>query len=329
MAKTNPSKTIKNSSNQSNTFIGKNLFRIIIFSFSFLLYANTISNDYNLDDEIVTRNHRLTSKGVEAIPRIFTSAYYSDDMGYAFEYRPMVHITFAIEHQLFGDNPHVSHFVNTVLYSFMCLLLFSLLGILFRGENRFLSLLIALLFAAHPVHTEVVASIKNRDEMLALLFSIASWYIILKCSERNLVWAATGGSVLFLMALLSKISVFGFVIIIPLSLLFFQRLTFFKAVVIMMALFIPAFLVINIMQPEFKLILFAVIMAVLYVGYIFNLWLQKEGIVSAGLLNVLFEGRLFLKQEVFPFNHHLFSLTLSVALMFSLVGNVYFFNQMV
>ena len=40
----------------------------LIFFAAFLLFANSISGGYNLDDELVTINHRLTSKGISAIP---------------------------------------------------------------------------------------------------------------------------------------------------------------------------------------------------------------------------------------------------------------------
>ena len=81
---------------------------LIVFVLAFLLYANTISNDYNLDDELVTINHRTTSKGFSGISEIFTSFYYEDDVGYKYDYRPITHVSFAIEHQFFGDNPQVS-----------------------------------------------------------------------------------------------------------------------------------------------------------------------------------------------------------------------------
>src|SRR5688572_1852830 len=77
---------------------------LIIFGFSFLLYFNSVFNGYNLDDELVTQNHRLTSKGISAIPEIFRSPYYEDKEGFKYEYRPIVLVTFAIEHSLFGDN---------------------------------------------------------------------------------------------------------------------------------------------------------------------------------------------------------------------------------
>ena len=152
----------------------RRFFPLIVFGFSTLIYFNSILNNYSMDDELVTQNHRLTSKGISAIPEIFRSPYYEDRAGYKYEYRPLVLVTFAIEHSIFGDNPHVSHFINVLLYGLLCLVLFNLLKLLFASYDVTFALLVTLVFAAHPTHTEVVASIKNRDEILALLFGLFS-----------------------------------------------------------------------------------------------------------------------------------------------------------
>jgi hypothetical protein len=157
----------------------------LLFLFSFVIYVNTIPNDYNLDDELVTQNHRLTSKGISAIPEIFTSPYYEDKAGYKYEYRPIVLISFAIEHTFFGDNPHVSHFFNVLLYSLLCVLFFQTLKLAFSSHKDLFPLIAALLFAAHPIHTEVVASIKNRDEIFALIFGLLSWRSAIIFAERR------------------------------------------------------------------------------------------------------------------------------------------------
>ena len=101
---------------EGKSFFEKYRFELIIFVFSIILYANAIPNGYNMDDELVTINHRLTAKGISAIPEIFTTTYYKDNAGYAYEYRPMVLSSFAIEHQIFGDSALVSHFFNVLLY---------------------------------------------------------------------------------------------------------------------------------------------------------------------------------------------------------------------
>jgi hypothetical protein len=126
-----------------------------------------LGNGYNMDDELVTINHRLTSQGISAIPEIFTSPYYQDNMGYAYEYRPMALASFAIEHQFFGESPFMSHVISLLLYIGLCLLLYKFLLQLGGVVTPPLALFITLLFSAFTAHTEVVCSIKNRDELLA------------------------------------------------------------------------------------------------------------------------------------------------------------------
>ena len=186
---------------------------------TFLIYANSIGNGYNMDDELVTRNHRLTSKGVSAIPDIFTSFYYEDAMNYKYEYRPVVLTTFAIENSLFGESPKVGHFINLLLYAISCLLLLNLLQQLFKQYNPLLAVGATLLFVAHPLHTEVVCSLKNRDEILALLFSLLSlkyaWRFML--NQRLLSWILSGA--FFTIALMAKQSALIFLAVSPLILI--------------------------------------------------------------------------------------------------------------
>lgn len=199
----------------------KNIYPLLVFVFSFLLFMNSIPNDYNLDDELVTENHRLTSKGIAAIPEIFTSPYYEDNMGYSYEYRPVVHTTFAIEHQFFGDNPHVSHFFNVLLYSLCCLILFRVLVLLLPESSAIVALGITLLFAAHSSHTEVVCSIKSRDEILALIFSLLCLGVAVRVAKSAQYFLLVFVPVLFAVALMSKATAVPFVFLIPLAVVFF------------------------------------------------------------------------------------------------------------
>lgn len=223
--------------------IGKKQMRVIsfcLFLFAFLLYANTIGHSYNMDDNLVTINHRLTSKGITAIPEIFTSPYYQDDQGYAYEYRPVVLTSFAIEHSLFGESPQVSHFINVLLYAFTGLILFLLLQQLFPDLNTLLSLSVALLFVVHPIHTEVVANIKNRDEILSLMFGMAAFYCALKFVRESKWKYSIPISVLYLAGLLSKMSIVPFVLIIPFGLVFFLKPSFKQLITVQLPLILIA-----------------------------------------------------------------------------------------
>lgn len=212
----------------------------LIFSFSFLLFFNSIFNEYGLDDELVTRNHRLTSKGISAIPEIFSSPYYEDAAGYSFEYRPVVLASFAIEHSIFGESPHINHFWNVILYSLSCVVLFQLLKALFREYSVYLAAGVTLLFAAHTAHTEVVCNIKCRDEIFALLFSLLTFQCALNGIVKSWKWLLFI-PFLFTLALMSKASVLAFILLIPILLILLQPVRFWHILTITLLLQIPAF----------------------------------------------------------------------------------------
>lgn len=166
--------------------LSDNWIQTSIFLFAFGLYANTLLNGYALDDHLVTTSaHPQISKGLEAIPEIFATHYVSWN-DYNVDYRPLVKAIFAIEYQLFGESPKVGHLINVLLYGLTCVLLFQVLIKLFPEEKRWKLLGAILLFTAHPVHTEVAASIKGRDELLSMLFMVVAFLLILK-------WAESGG----------------------------------------------------------------------------------------------------------------------------------------
>ena len=212
-------------------FYKKYLYQIIIGAFIFALYANSIGNNYNMDDGLVTHNHKYTSLGFAGIPKIITSPYYSDDQGYAYDYRPVVHLSFAIENQLFGDNPHVGHFFNIVLYMLCCLVLFGLLRKLLNVPD-WICLAGVLIFAAHPVHTEVVCSLKNRDELLSMLFAFLAFNIYRRYYENGKWYFLLGGLLLISVSFLSKLSSASYAAIIPVALLLLKGQKPVRAVLI-------------------------------------------------------------------------------------------------
>lgn len=202
----------------------------LIVGFTFLLFGNTIGNSYNLDDELVTKNHRLTSKGISAIPEIFNSPYYQDDMGYSYEYRPVVLASFAIEHSLFGESPKVSHFINVLLYALTSIMLLILLTNLLPNLNILFPLTAVLLFVVHPLHTEVVASIKNRDEILALLFLFLSIFSLFKLIILKKWWMGLLSIVFLILGMLSKITIISIVVLLPVLIIYRYKLSVIKFV---------------------------------------------------------------------------------------------------
>ncbi|PCJ84148.1 MAG: hypothetical protein COA57_09635 [Flavobacteriales bacterium] len=212
-----------------HTPIAKKQFWLIaagIFVFVFLLYGNSIKNKYAMDDEIVTvttpkrPNNDRISKGIKALPEIFSSRHVETSKQ-RYEYRPMVLATFAIEYELFGANPHVNHFFNVLLYALTCVLLFLLLAKFLSAYHVIFPLLISLLFAAHPMHTEVVDNIKSRDELLALFGGLCALWLYFSYQQSGKWLPLLVGMIVFLLAVMSKKSALAFIGIVPLSLWFF------------------------------------------------------------------------------------------------------------
>jgi 4-amino-4-deoxy-L-arabinose transferase-like glycosyltransferase len=161
-------------------------FVLLIILVVFLLYGNSIKNNFSLDDDFVTSTfdhpNKRIEKGIRGIPDLFTSRYVETDQQ-SFSYRPLVLVTFAIEYEIFGINPHISHFINVLLFALLCILLYKILLRLFKNSEPLLALVAILLFAAHPLHTEVVDSLKNRDELLSFFFGASAIYYAVKTAE--------------------------------------------------------------------------------------------------------------------------------------------------
>lgn len=207
----------------SKSPISARLVYVLLAAVCFLAYANTITNEYGLDDYLVTNHHPQIEKGISGLYDIFTTNYI-DEGGLHLDYRPLVKASYAIEYSLFGWNPHISHFFNILLYALGVVLLLQVLLLLFGAEYFTAIFIGTLLYAVHPIHTEVVASLKNRDELLVLVFSLLSARTFL-LSKTITTPSIALGSLFFLLALMSKISALPFLVSIPMMLYWKQRNT--------------------------------------------------------------------------------------------------------
>jgi len=195
---------------------------IIVSVFGFILYMNTLGNDYALDDVAVIIKNKFIQKGFSGIPTILTTFYWQ---GYwdlnAGLYRPLSLILFAIEWQLFPDAPHIYHFINIVLYAAIGFLLFNTLIKLLPKLNLIFPFVVSLIFIAHPIHTEVVANIKSADELLCFLFFLLSINSLLNYISSNSKKKLIFSLIYFFISLFAKESAASFVLIIPLLIYFF------------------------------------------------------------------------------------------------------------
>lgn len=173
----------------------------------FLVYCNTLGHGFVLDDEAVITKNLFVKNGFAGFGDIFSTFYWRGygDVNSGL-YRPLSLIVFAIEWMLSPGNTAFFHFVQVTLYTIAVMALYNMLNRLLTETNKWLSFSIALLFALHPLHTEVVANIKSLDEVLSLLFFILSTNWLLKKDSYS--WQSC---LFFFLALLSKEGAMAFI----------------------------------------------------------------------------------------------------------------------
>jgi tetratricopeptide (TPR) repeat protein len=203
--------------------IRKKSFHLILLAIlPSLFYFNTLFNNYALDDSVVITENKLTKKGIAAIPELVSHNLYHGYVKIKVGlYRPLPLLTHALEYQFFGRSPAMSHLINLILYALVIFLLYKLLSDYLFIENSLAAFLSSLLFAIHPIHTEAVANIKGRDELLSLLFLLSSLIFLFRfisSSENKYLILSLS---LYFLALLSKENGITFLLIIPLFLWFF------------------------------------------------------------------------------------------------------------
>jgi hypothetical protein len=199
-----------------------------------LLYVATVNFGFVLDDKIVIEENGFVQQGIHGIGSILSTeilAGYIGEQPYLVagsRYRPLSMLSFALENQAFGLKPAVSHLINVLLYALTILVLFRFFSVYVPGNAQYpwyfrLPFVAALLFALHPLHSEVVANIKGRDEILALLFALATSLLTYRYvqSKRRLLLALSG--LTFLLALLGKENAITFMAAIPLTVFVFTR----------------------------------------------------------------------------------------------------------
>ncbi len=197
---------------------------VILLAVAFVVNVPTLGYDYTLDDPFFTRDNPMVREGMSSIPEFFKhAAYYGVFKNHDASYRPLLLISFAVEKQLVGDfNPTVAHFVNLILFCLQILAMFLLLRRVFNKYSIFIPFFITLLFELHPIHTEVVASVKSRDEIMSLLFVSLCMLKSFKYIDTGKVLNLGLSGIYFFVALMAKETPICFVAIMPLTIYFFR-----------------------------------------------------------------------------------------------------------
>ena len=178
-----------------------------------LCYVNAVGNDFVLDDTRLVRDN-LRIQSLANVPNLFVTSYW-DVAGPQALYRPLVLVSYAINYAVNGLSPGGYSVVNIALHAGVSLLLFALVRAI--GGSLFVAGAAGTAFAVHPVHTEAVAGISGRPELLAAVFFLLAMHchrLSTRARNTSLVYRA-GTLVCFAGALLSKESAMTLILILP------------------------------------------------------------------------------------------------------------------
>ncbi len=207
----------------------------VVVLFSFLLYFKTLNYEFVLDDRIAITENSVVRKGAEAYKEVFEKSFYAGANNKNKNvYRPITSLTFAVNvdmQDVYPEDPPSAldpkpfRTFNLFIHSISCVLIFLLLYQEVFRDNFALSFIVTLLFVVHPIHTEVVANIKSRDELLGLFGVVGSMYLLLKGIRLEKIELLIIGYLVFALGVFSKESIITFSVIIPLSFYFFRDLS--------------------------------------------------------------------------------------------------------
>lgn len=232
-------------------FLQYRLQSLVIFALAFFVYIGSLGHQFVQDDAIVITDNMFTQKGVDGISGILTKDTFfgffkvegKDQLVSGGRYRPLTLVIFAVLYQLVGSNPFVFHLLTVALYALTCVVLYHTLRLLLEGisDKSYAAMtawIAAVLFAVHPIHTEVVANVKGGDEIVTLLGSLGALWLTVKAFDSGASkWSWMAGVVFFL-AHMSKENAVTFLAVIPLSLWFFRKADTGRIVSLSMPLFI-------------------------------------------------------------------------------------------
>uniref|UniRef100_A0A4W2IHR4 Protein O-mannosyl-transferase TMTC1 n=1 Tax=Bos indicus x Bos taurus TaxID=30522 RepID=A0A4W2IHR4_BOBOX len=143
---------------------------------SCLCYGRSLRGEFVHDDVWAIVNNPDVRPGAPLLWGIFSNDFWGKGMAENTShksYRPLCVLTFKLNIFMTGMDPFYFHAVNVILHCLVTLvLMYTCDKTVFR--NRGLAFVTALIFAVHPVHTEAVAGIVGRADVLAcLLFLLA------------------------------------------------------------------------------------------------------------------------------------------------------------
>lgn len=162
------------------------------------VFAPAVNYDFiNYDDPMFVSANPVVARGLSWDNVVW--AWTTPNMGY---FKPLTNLSWLLDAELFGINPWGFHLTNILLHAGATGLLF--LAVYVATGSLWRSLLVAALWAMHPLRVEPVAWITSRKDVLSGFFGFAALLAYTVLARRGGKGWYAGALVLFAAALLSK-----------------------------------------------------------------------------------------------------------------------------
>jgi protein O-mannosyl-transferase len=162
---------------------------------AFLLYANSLENEFVFDDiPLIAKNHQIRQLG--NIPELLGLGSLSS------YYRPLRIVSYAIDYHFFKLNPQGYHISNILLHSITAWLVFLTLYSL--SSNYTIALAASVLFLVHPVQTDSVTYLAGRRDILSSLFYLLGFYLFIRYRKKPTVFLLCAIFLSYALAVSSK-----------------------------------------------------------------------------------------------------------------------------
>lgn len=212
---------------------------LLIFLATFAFYGWTYSFDLSFDDGYITDILSGIQKNGGSLKAILSRQFGND-------YRPISIITFWIQYSLTNEfSPGLAHIINVFLFGCVLILIFKFIMLSSFYSNKdtlfVFALLVIIIFLIHPMHISVVVNIKNRDNLLSMLFGLLCAIQIIQYFKDKRKWRI--GLFLFFLLIgnLSKADAYSFSIfpLLYFVIYYFEKIKI-KNIVLLIILFIVA-----------------------------------------------------------------------------------------
>ena len=177
----------------------------VIALFGVLLYVQSVKFGFVYDDYLQIIHNTQVTEPSRSLLGLLSEPTPPGNL-----YRPLATLSYLLTERGFGLSPFAFHLTNILIYGMVCFCVLPFIWVVTRSQHA--AVIGATLFVVLPIHTEAVANVIGRAEMLSTLFILLAFFASRRaaCADRgfSITFFSLFGGMFYLAAILSKESSF-------------------------------------------------------------------------------------------------------------------------